>query len=86
MDVDVYIWDSTGKMELITSEHFISISADSGDTVAFNWDTLDKAGTNKIIVVLDPGKSRSVNRVRQITLLRKNLWLQRMKVFSSLRI
>jgi Tol biopolymer transport system component/flagellar hook assembly protein FlgD/fibronectin type 3 domain-containing protein len=54
VDVDIYIWDSSGNMELIQSGHLPSISPDSGETISFVWDTGDKIGITKIIAVSDP--------------------------------
>jgi len=54
VDTNVYIWDSTGNMKLIKSEHVPSIAPDSGETISFTWDTGNKTGLNRIIAVLDP--------------------------------
>ncbi|MEW6214430.1 MAG: PKD domain-containing protein, partial [Nitrospirota bacterium] len=54
VDVDIYLWDSSGNLELLKSEKIPYIAADSGEVMPISWDSTGKAGTNTVIVVIDP--------------------------------
>jgi Tol biopolymer transport system component/flagellar hook assembly protein FlgD len=54
VDVDVYILDSEGGVELIKTEVIPHISAEAAGLVVIEWNSTDKVGDNRVIVVLDP--------------------------------
>ena len=55
VDADIYIWDSSGNLELIKSESIPYIPPGSWKTVSVEWDTTGKTGVNTVIAVIDPG-------------------------------
>lgn len=54
VDADIYIWDSTGNLELIKSENIPEIPPGSWRSVSVEWDTTGKSGVNTVIAVIDP--------------------------------
>ncbi len=54
VDADIYIWDSSGGLELVKSVIIPYIGQGSSETISFAWDTTGRLGTNTVIVVVDP--------------------------------
>ncbi len=54
VDVDLYMQDALGGLELIKTETIPDIPAGSAGLVMAEWDSTDKEGDNRVIVVLDP--------------------------------
>ncbi|NOZ67934.1 MAG: hypothetical protein GXP46_01490, partial [Deferribacteres bacterium] len=54
VDVDIYIWDSSGNLGLVSSGNIPYIPPGSSEAVPVEWDTTGKTGINTIIAVLDP--------------------------------
>jgi hypothetical protein len=54
LDVDIYLWDSGGRVELLRSATIAYLPPASGEVIPMTWSTAGKTGTNKVIVVVDP--------------------------------
>ncbi len=54
VEVDAYIRDAAGGLELVKTEIIPSIAAEDGAIIGFNWDSTGMAGTNAVMVVVDP--------------------------------
>ncbi len=54
VDVDVYLLDAEGNLELLKSENIAFIGADSGGIITVDVDSTDRLGTNSVIAVIDP--------------------------------
>ena len=52
--VDMYLRDATGDIELLKSDTITHMAPDSEEVLPLSWDTSGKAGTNTVIVVVDP--------------------------------
>jgi hypothetical protein len=55
VDVDIYMLDSYGNIELLKSENIPYIEGGSGEVIGLNWDSSNKSGVNTVIAVIDPG-------------------------------
>lgn len=54
LDADVYLYDSSGNLDLQKTARISHLSSYSTDVISIIWDSNGKAGTNSIIVVVDP--------------------------------
>jgi hypothetical protein len=54
VDVDIYLWDATGRLERVKAEKIPYLAPASGEVIPFTWDTTGKTGANRIMVVIDP--------------------------------
>ncbi|MEM7828535.1 MAG: DPP IV N-terminal domain-containing protein, partial [Candidatus Aenigmatarchaeota archaeon] len=54
VDVDIYLWDSSGNLELLKSERISNISSGSAEVIGVYWNSADKLGINSVIAVIDP--------------------------------
>jgi Tol biopolymer transport system component len=54
VDVEIYLWDATGKLERLKSETIPSMNPVSEQVLSVQWNTAGKVGSNQVIVNLDP--------------------------------
>ncbi|MEW6003366.1 MAG: Ig-like domain-containing protein, partial [Nitrospirota bacterium] len=54
VDVDIYLWDSSGNLGLLKSDRIPYISSDSGEVIGASWNSADRLGINTVIAVIDP--------------------------------
>ena len=54
VDVDIYLWDSTGRLELLKSEPISYMAPASGKLIPVTWNSAGKTGTNRVIVGYRP--------------------------------
>ncbi len=54
IEVDLYIWNSAGNLELVKSDTVPYIASESSESIGFSWDSTGKLGINTVIVVIDP--------------------------------
>ncbi|MDH3976294.1 MAG: Ig-like domain-containing protein [Deltaproteobacteria bacterium] len=54
VDADIYMWDSSGSLELIKSAVIPHIPPHSSVNITADWSAVGKEGINGIITVLDP--------------------------------
>jgi len=54
VDLDIYLLNSSGNLELLKSEKIPSITSGSGEVVGVRWDSNGKVGINTLIVIVDP--------------------------------
>jgi len=54
IDLTVYTWDSTGRLELVNSETLAALAPGDEALIQFNWDTTGRTGPVSLIVDLDP--------------------------------
>lgn len=52
--VEIYIWDATGKIELIYAETLASLAPGSEEWLSVQWDSAGMAGSNAVFVIVDP--------------------------------
>lgn len=53
VDVDVYVWNALGQLELLKSETIPTIAGGSSAVVTTTWNSAGKLGDNRLIVVVD---------------------------------
>jgi Tol biopolymer transport system component len=53
VDVDVYMWNANGQLEVLASKTVPSIAAQSAELVGAIWDSAGKTGQNRLVVVID---------------------------------
>jgi flagellar hook assembly protein FlgD/Tol biopolymer transport system component len=54
VDVLVYAWNAKGQLELLASQTVPTLPAGSSTVVTVTWNSTGKAGTNRLVVVVDP--------------------------------
>ncbi len=54
VEVDLYVWDSSGEMDLLKTESIEKIPAHSASLVTAEWNSRGHEGVNRIIGVVDP--------------------------------
>jgi Tol biopolymer transport system component/flagellar hook assembly protein FlgD len=54
VEMDLYLWDSSGNLELLKSEKIPYIASNSGEVVGASWNSASMLGINTVIAVIDP--------------------------------
>lgn len=54
VDVDLYMWDSSGNLTLVKSERISSLAAGDGTIIDFTWNSGSHLGVNTVVAVVDP--------------------------------